>query len=299
MPEIKANGVRLHYFEAGEGSETIVFSHGLLMSGDMYSGQIEKLSGEYRCIAYDHRGQGKSQGPETGYDMDTVTEDAKALIKALGAAPCHFVGLSMGGFVGLRLASRHPELLRSLILLETSADPEPADSRRKYNLLALIARWFGLRIVINRVMAILFGATFMNDPLRGEERKKWSDHIVNCDIKSMLKAVAGVTKRDGVHAELGRISMPTLIVVGDEDAATPLDKAERIAAGIHGSQLVKIPRAGHSSSIEQPEAVTHAIEFFLSNLKRESKTAGLAKPPKPPQPPKTPVASKKPKTESE
>ncbi|MGW8316248.1 MAG: alpha/beta fold hydrolase, partial [Bacteroidales bacterium] len=152
-------------------------------------------------------------------------------------------GLSMGGFVGLRLASRHPELLQSLIILESSADPEPPGSRRKYKMLAFVARWLGMRPVIDRVMSILFGKTFMADPGRKDERKKWADHILGGDIKSMLKALAGVTEREGVHDELSGISTPTLVIVGDEDIATTPDKAKRIAAGIGNAKLVTIPRA--------------------------------------------------------
>jgi 3-oxoadipate enol-lactonase len=281
MPDIVANGVRLHYFEAGSGAETIVFSHGLLLSSEMFSGQIDKLSKHYRCIAYDHRGQGQSAATETGYDMDTIAADAKALIAALDASPCHFVGLSMGGFVGLRLASRHPELLRSLILVETSADPEPEESRRKYVILAFIARWLGMKPVINRVMPILFGKSFMCDPQREADRKKWRDHIVGCDIKSMVKAVHGFFDREGVYDNLKGISTPTLVIVGDEDVATAPEKAERIAAGIPNAKLVKISRAGHSSSIEEPEAVTHAIEYFLNGLKKADARTGPSKPRQP------------------
>lgn len=293
MPEIVANGVRLHYVEAGQGAETIVFSHGLLMSSEMFSGQIERLSKDYRCIAYDHRGQGRSAAPETGYDMDTVTDDAKALIEALEAAPCHFAGLSMGGFVGLRLASRHPELLQSLIILESSADPEPPGSRRKYKMLAFVARWLGMRPVIDRVMSILFGKTFMADPGRKDERKKWADHILGGDIKSMLKALAGVTEREGVHDELSGISTPTLVIVGDEDIATTPDKAKRIAAGIGNAKLVTIPRAGHSSSIEEPEAVSHAIRVFLSGLKNQGAEKSGGKERRRPQPGKKPAVLKR------
>ena len=74
----------------------------------MFRAQIDRLKPHYRCIAYDHRGQGDSAIAPDGYDMDTLAEDAAALIVALDAGPCHFVGLSMGGFVGMRLALPGP-----------------------------------------------------------------------------------------------------------------------------------------------------------------------------------------------
>ena len=135
MPTLQVNGAELFYDERGSGSETVVFAHGLLFDGRMFDAQVAALSGRFRCLTFDFRGQGRSAVTPDGYDMDTLADDAAALIEALGASPCHFVGLSMGGFVGLRLASRRPELLRSLALVDSSADPEPADNLPRYRLL--------------------------------------------------------------------------------------------------------------------------------------------------------------------
>ncbi|MFD3191619.1 alpha/beta fold hydrolase [Sedimentitalea sp. HM32M-2] len=263
MPHITINATRLHFTDLGEGPETIVFSHGLLFSGRMFDAQVAQLQQKYRCITYDHRGQGGSAVTPDGYDMDTLTEDAAALIRALDAGPCHFVGLSMGGFVGLRLALRHPELLKSLTLLDTSADPEPTENRGRYRLLNFVARWFGLRIVVSRVMPILFGATFLSDPARAPERRKWRDRIVANDRLGITRAVRGVIERSGVTDRLGRIDLPVLILVGDEDVATVPEKSERMQARIPGARLVRLTAAGHSAPIEQPAAVTAEIRAFL------------------------------------
>jgi pimeloyl-ACP methyl ester carboxylesterase len=257
------NGARIHYEEAGSGPETIVFSHGLLMSGEMFRGQIESLANRYRCISFDHRGQGRSEVTATGYDMDSLTADAADLIRALDAAPCHFAGLSMGGFIGMRLAIRHPELLKSLILMDTSADPEPEQNKGPYRRLALIGRWFGFRMVLKPLMNIMFGRTFLADPALESVRSRWKDHWLNLDKAGTSRAAHGVIDREGVYEQLGRITTPTLILVGDEDVATVPAKAERMQQAIGGSRLVVIPGAGHSSSIEQPALVTRAIEDFL------------------------------------
>ena len=118
----------------------------------MFEDQVAALKGRYRCITMDLRGQGKSEVTQSGYDIDTLSADAAAVIETLKCAPCHFAGLSMGGFIGLRLAIRRPGLLKSLVLLESSADPEPQESRGQYRLLNFVARWFGLGIVASRVM---------------------------------------------------------------------------------------------------------------------------------------------------
>ena len=132
MPKVDVNGTQLHYTDVGSGPRTVVFGHGLLWSGEMFGPQIDSLCDRFRCIAVDWRGQGRSAVAETGYDMDTLREDLVALIDHLGIAPVDYVGLSTGGFIGMRLAARHPELVRSLSLLETSAEPEPAQNVPAY-----------------------------------------------------------------------------------------------------------------------------------------------------------------------
>jgi pimeloyl-ACP methyl ester carboxylesterase len=266
MPTLDVNGAQIYYEETGSGPETVVFSHGLLMSGDMFADQVAALSGRYRCISFDHRGQARSEVTETGYDMDSLTEDAAALIEALDAAPCHFAGLSMGGFVGMRLAIRRPELLRSLCLIETTADPEPEENKGPYRKLAFIGRWLGFRLVLDRLLNIMFGQSFLNDPSKSETRERWRRHLLGLNRKGTSRAAHGVIDRQGVYEKLDRIDTPTLIIVGDEDVATVPMKSERMHAAISGSRLVVIPRAGHSSSIEEPEAVTAAIRSFLEGL---------------------------------
>lgn len=265
MPMIEINGANLHYEVSGGGEETIVFSHGLLMSSEMFRAQIEALKGEYRCIAFDHRGQGRSEVTRQGYDMDNVARDAAELIRALDAAPCHFVGLSMGGFVGMRLAIHHPELLHSLVLMGTSANPEPRRNVRPYRLLTFIGRWFGFRLIAGRIMRIMFGRTFLSDPARAEERQAWRRTFIANQRKGAARAARAVIEREGVGKQLGDVKTPTLIIVGQEDIATPPKEGRKLHEAIPGSKLVVIPGAGHSSTIEQPAAVNDALRTFLRN----------------------------------
>lgn len=263
MPRIEVNGAALHYEIFGDGPESIVFSHGLLMSSDMFRAQIDALKDDYRCIAYDHRGQGKSEVTADGYDMDTVAKDAAELIRALDAAPCNFVGLSMGGFVGMRLAIHQPELLRSLVLMETSANPEPRRNVGPYRMLAFVGRWLGFSLIIKRIMKLMFGSSFLSDPARKDERQAWKRTILANDRKGAPRAALGVIEREGVADQLGGTSIPTLVIVGDEDVATPLKEGQKLHAAIPGSRLVVIPAAGHSSTIEQPDACIRALREFL------------------------------------
>jgi 3-oxoadipate enol-lactonase len=266
MPLIRVNGAELYYEEQGTGPETIVFAHGLLWSCRMFDAQVALFKDRYRCIAFDFRGQGQSEVTSSGYDMETLYEDAAALIEQLGCAPCHFLGLSMGGFIGQRLAARRPELLRSLILLETSADPEKKENSAKYRQMAFVARWIGLGLVVDRVMPVMFGRTFLTDPARAQERREWRNRMSGNHRLGVTRATTGVITRQGVYDEIGKIQVPTLIIVGDEDVAVPLAYSQRLHERIAGSRLEIIPHAGHTSTVEEPTAVNAAITNFLDGL---------------------------------
>ncbi|HEX5724354.1 MAG TPA: alpha/beta fold hydrolase, partial [Longimicrobiaceae bacterium] len=278
MPTLRVNGARLYYeehgAEPGPDTQTIVFAHGLLWSGRMFDPQVAELSvpdpGEarprYRCITFDFRGQGRSEVTADGYDMDTLTDDAAALLEALGVPFCHFVGLSMGGFVGMRLALRRPELLRSLVLMETSADPEPAENVPRYRAMGRVVRIFGrlgMRMVMPRVMRIMFGRKFLEDPARAADRRLWRRRGIENDPVGVTRALQGVIDREGVYDGIERITVPTLVMVGDQDVATVAAKAERIAARIPGSRLVVIPGAGHTASVEEPAFVNRMLATFV------------------------------------
>lgn len=266
MPHLQINGTSLYYEDQGQGPETIVFAHGLLMSSGMFEKQIASLRTHYRCIALDFRGQGQSEVSAGGYDMDTLTMDVAAMIGELNLGRCHFAGLSMGGFVGLRLGLRHPELLKSLILLNTSAEEEPRENIPKYRMLNFVARWLGLKLVLGQIMPIMFGQTFLSDSDRKEIRGYWKNHIAGNKRIGITRAVKGVIQRKGVADQIKQIILPTLIIAGEEDVATVPAKSERMHQLIPGSILQTIPRAGHSSTIEEPEAVNRAMLQFLEKL---------------------------------
>ncbi len=231
----------------------------------MFDDQVAALKNRYRCVTFDFRGQGKSEVTRDGYDMETLYEDAAALIEALDCAPCYFVGLSMGGFIAMRLAARRPDLIKSLILLDTSADPEPSENIPKYRQLTFIARWLGLGLVVNQVMPIMFGQKFLTDPARAEQRQEWRQRMASNHRIGVTRATTGVITRRSIYDEIEKIHVPTLIIVGDQDVATVPAKSQRIHERIAGSRLLIIPGAGHTSTVEEPAAVNAAISEFLGN----------------------------------
>lgn len=269
MPTLDVDGTPIYYEDTGPGStgETIAWSHGLLWGTELFAPQIAALRGRYRCLAWDHRGQGKSGADHRAtIGMELLWQDAVRVLEQLGGGPVHLCGLSMGGFVAMRMAARRPDLVRSLMLLETSADPEPLENVGRYRLLTTVTRLVGAGPIKGRIAPIMLGKTLLGDPARKAELAGFLD--VMARRRDIWRAVNGVIDRAGVYDELARITAPTVVMVGSEDVATPRPKAERIVGAIRGARLVEIPRAGHSSPVEEPAAVTAAISEFLAGLQR-------------------------------
>lgn len=264
MPEIEANGVRLSYIERGSGAETVVFSHSYLSDHRHFEPQIAALEGNYRVLAYDHRDHGGSQRLSAPYGLEAIYADGLAFLEATCDRPVHFVGLSTGGFVGIRLGIRRPELLRSLVLMDTGAEAEPWRTRLKYNLMLGALRWIGMRPMAGETMKALFGPPFLRDPERREERELWKGRILANDPDALVRFGRAIFSRGDLQGELGRISVPTLVVSGEQDRARPLAAARKLTRGIPGARLEIIPRAGHLCTIEEPEAVNAVLRGFLA-----------------------------------
>lgn len=268
MPVIDVTGTQLYIEDTGAPIDTpdapsIVFGHGLLFSGRMFAAQVERLSDDYRCVTIDWRGQGRSPAAAGAYDMDTLANDAVAVIEQLGLGAVHYVGLSMGGFVGMRLAARRSELVRSLTLLDTSAGPEDPDKVSSYRLLAKVYGVLGMSPLRARVERIMFGPTFLSDPSSKPHIEAWMAEVRAAKRAGMKRAIYGVTDREPILAELSQIIAPTLVVVGADDVATPVAKSEAIVGAISGARLEIVPGSGHSSTIEQPEVLADLIESFV------------------------------------
>src|SRR5262249_47054444 len=246
------------------------------MDHTMFEPQRSAFQGQYRVIAYDHRGQGQSGDPGIGRDLDmeTLTTDAAGLIQALGAAPCHFAGHCMGGFVGLRLASRRPALVRTLTLMNTGSHAEPWPTRLKYGFLARLLRLTGPRPFAGIAVSDLFGKSVRRDPAQRRMLAEWRSAF-RLRPRSLANAVIGVMERREVSAdELRYIRWPTLIIAGDEDGTQSPGSSERIAASILGAGMVRIPGCGHSSPLEAPQVVVDAMQKLFQAAGASSSAAG-------------------------
>ena len=264
MQKITINGVELAYVERGSGEETVVLSHSYLVDHRQFESQIEALAGRYRVIAYDHREHGQSGAGSRDYDVDDLVADAIGVIEHTQAAPCHFIGLSTGGFVGLRLALRAPQLLQSLVLMDTSAQLEPWNKRLKYEAMLQVLRLLDFTPLMRSVMGMMFAPQTLRDPQRRDEMDAWRRRMTSNDRAGLIRFGRAIFRRDSVVDELSAIKTPTLVVVGEEDRAQPPARARAIADGIPAAQLEIIPEAGHLSTIDQPTAVNERLERFFA-----------------------------------
>ncbi|NMM50789.1 alpha/beta hydrolase [Marinigracilibium pacificum] len=264
MPKISVNGATLYYEQEGNANETLIFGHSLLFNLRMFDSQVEFLKNNYTCIRFDFRGHGKSESTNNGYDLNTLTEDLIGLVKALNIENFHFIGFSMGGMVALRAAIKYPELIKSLILIDTSSEPEPKSGMIRNKAMLFVAKYFGLSPIAGKVMNMFFGDSFLQDPAHELIRELYLNYFLSNNRKGIIKAVKGILYRKGITNKLTLINRPTTILVGEEDILTDYKKAEVLQRNIRNSKLKVIPSAGHMSPVEEPEIVNSIIDDHLN-----------------------------------
>ena len=267
MPSVSVRGAAHHYEQRGNGREAIVFGHGFLFDHRVYDAQIAALSAHHRCVAFDWRGQGRSEVTATGYDVDALTEDAAALIEQLSLAPCHFVATSMSGFIGLRLAIRRPELVRSLVLLNSSCRGEPWTKLPAQLVLGFGTRLVGARPFAGSMMSALLSPAFLKNPDRAAERDAWRERFGSVDRAGMYRTLRGVVTRPGdVGDQLGKVRAPALVIAGKDDKVFGPDIAGPLAEALPNAELHILPDVAHCAALEQPEVVTRLLTAFFERL---------------------------------
>ena len=267
MPTFNGRGFKIHYVEEGKGP-AVVFAHGFCMDHTMYAAQFEELPETYRCIAWDMRGHGRSETPSGPWTIQDTVVDLISFIEGVNAAPCHLVGMSWGGFIGVRLAIQREDLLRSLVLIDTSADAEPAENVEAYGgFMEAIRSNDGIPDEIaTGTLPIFYGEKFMAE--HPEVMDIHVDREKKMATTALVEGIGAIIARDSVMDRLGEIRVPTLVIHGEVDQAIPIAKAEALAEGIPGAELVRVPDAGHTAPLETPDIMNEALAGFFARVRR-------------------------------
>jgi len=254
---ISVNNIQLNYEERGAG-EALLLLHGLGSSARDWQLQFDALSPYYRVIAPDMRGHGGSARPRGPYSVPLFAADTAAFMRALNLPPAHVVGLSMGGMIAFQLALDAPELLKSLIIVNSAPELIPRTWAEKKDLLTrlLIAHLMGMK-----KMGKFLGARLFPEPQQAELRRifaeRWAQNNKRAYLASFHALIGwSVTNR------LGEIQCPTLIVAGEMDFF-PLAFKQAYTAKIPRANLLVIPASRHATPVDRPEKFNAALKDFL------------------------------------
>jgi pimeloyl-ACP methyl ester carboxylesterase len=266
---VSVNGVRLHYEEVGQGAP-LLFVHEFAGEGQSWSPQVRFFARRFRTITYNARGYPPSDVPTApgAYSQDQAVEDIRGLLDALGIERAHVCGLSMGGYATLHLGLRHPDRARSLVVAGCGYGSVASDRAQwKRDVEATSERF------LTEPMAAM-ADTYCQGPTRVQFRDKdpkgWQEFHDQFAAQSALGH--GLTMRGvqltrpsvyELERELERLTVPTLIVTGDEDEPC-LEPGIFLKRKIRSAGLIVIPRSGHTINLEEPEAFNRAVLDFLT-----------------------------------
>jgi 3-oxoadipate enol-lactonase len=260
---ITVNGIRVNYTLEGPATGPIItMSNSLASNLSMWDPQMSVLTSRFRVLRYDTRGHGGTEAPAGPYSLDELAEDVPALWQALGITRTHFIGLSMGGMIGQILALKYPQMLQSLVLCDTMSRV-PTEAKPLWDDRIHAAETQGMEPLVEPTLARWFTEPFRQqgspvlDQVRTMIRTTPSRGYAGC-----CHAIAALNLTD----QLSAITLPTLIIVGEDDPGTPVAASRVIHDQIKGSELVILKSAAHLSNLEQPAAFNQALTAFLSRV---------------------------------
>ncbi len=254
----------IEFDDAGTGLP-VVLLHGFPLDRTMWKPQLEELQDQCRVITPDFRGFGGTSAALANLSVDRFADDIAQLLDALKITrPVVVGGLSMGGYVALAFARRHPHRLCGLILADTRAEADTPEARESRDKMIAFAKTHSAAEVVNQMLPRLLGSeTQTHHPEIGAAVRAIAARQSNPGIVAALHVLRD---RPDATGGLSAIRVPTLVVVGAEDVLTPPALSEALVAAIRGSRYAKIAAAGHMSNFEQPEMFNAVVGSFLSSL---------------------------------
>lgn len=268
--KLSANGIDIHYTIDGKGP-WLTLSHSLGCNLHMWDEEARRLSTRCKVLRYDTRGHGASGAPSGAYSFDMLADDLHGLLQALGIQSTHFVGLSMGGMIGQTYALKYPGVFTSLALCDTTSR-YPSDAGAVWLDRIRIIEAQGMEPLVQPTLTRWFTEGFSKT--RPEVVEKAIAMMRATPAPGFIGCCHAIPKIN-LTAQLKEIRCPSIVIVGKDDAATPIAMADEIHRAMPGSSLVIIPDAAHLSNMEQPEAFNQALAGFLDNV---GKIAGHSAP---------------------
>jgi 3-oxoadipate enol-lactonase len=252
------------YEERGSGSP-VVLLHPFPFSRAIWSGLTEVLALQHRVITVDGRGFGESPLGDEGYTVDDLADDLAALLAQLGISRAAVLGMSMGGYTALAFAIRHPSRLTALVLADTRAAADSAETRKARDGAIGRIRATGSGPYLDGSLARLLS------PAAPPALITFLRARAETSAASLIAGIEALRDRPDRTSELDAIRVPTLAIRGSGDQVTPADDMQQMAGAIAGATFVTIPGAGHLSHVEAPVAFERALTPFLATaLKGEN-----------------------------
>ncbi len=257
MPQKLIRDININYEIIGDG-QPLLFIHGIGSSLRDWENQVPVFSKKFKVITLDLRGHGQTDKPKGPYSISMFAEDIAELIKSLKVDPVHVVGISLGGAIGFHLAIDHPDITKSLVVVNMSASVpiKTLKEKQMFFLRVLIVKMMGMR----KMGEVLAKRLFIK-PEQEELREKMTSRWAENDKKAYLSSLKTL-KNWSVLERLHEIKCPTLLVSSDEDY-TPLSAKEECTALIPNAKLVVIEDARHAVSVEKPEEFNTILMDFL------------------------------------
>lgn len=258
-------GISLSYQLSGTG-QTIVFLHPFPMDHRLWQSQIEHFAPQYQVLTPDLRGFGNSDGfgAQTP-SIEQMADDLNALLDVLKITePIVLCGLSIGGYVALRFAQKYFSRLRGLVICDSRAQADTDETKAGRDRMIAFAKEHTSVEIVEKVLSGLLGKTSLRT--RPELIERVKEIGSSQSQQAILDALAALRDRPDAIDWLPQITIPTLLIFGEEDALAPSHVIETLCAGLPQSTLVKLPKAGHFSALEQPEMFNSALEEYLNGL---------------------------------
>ncbi|HRN25859.1 MAG TPA: alpha/beta hydrolase [Ignavibacteriaceae bacterium] len=254
------NGLSV-FIEGNTKNKSIMFVHGFPYDHTMWKAQIDELSENYFCVAYDIRGLGESPVGDGQYTMESFVDDLETIITKLKIDKPVLCGLSMGGYIGLRAMERMQEKFSAVILCDTRSDADNNEGKQKRAAAIKRINTEGLSSFAKDFVTNCYGDFYkQNHKEEFEKRIAKSSSFNPVGVKGSLLAMLG---RNDTTEYLGKIKIPALILCGEFDSLTPPPIMKAMADKINGAEFVIIKNSGHMSPIENPEEVNGTIKNFL------------------------------------